>query len=181
MRAAARPLLLLLPQLLPPPRLRHPLRSDACPSRRANCHPSRNPNSTACSPTSASASQRPIENGDCYPLSAMAGFEISRHDARMPNTGTTATVRELRENAISILTGDDAIDGITATTFRAGEKFMLCTSSAIPRRQRRGRRRRRRWQRRRRRRQRRRRWRWRAQSPPHAQDHRQARARGQGW
>jgi hypothetical protein len=62
-------------------------------------------------------------NGDCYPLSAMAGFEISRHDARMPKTGTTATVRELRDNAISILTGDEAIDGITATTFRAGEKL----------------------------------------------------------
>ena len=58
-------------------------------------------------------------NGDCYPLSAMAGFEISRHDARMPKTATTTTVRELRESALAILTGDDAVDGITATTFRA--------------------------------------------------------------
>ena len=47
-------------------------------------------------------------NGDCFPLSAMAGFEITASAARMPKASTTATVRELRESAISILTGDEA-------------------------------------------------------------------------
>ena len=62
-------------------------------------------------------------DGDCYPLSAMAGFEITPSAARSPKAATTAAVRELRESAIAILTGDDAVDGITATTFRAGEKL----------------------------------------------------------
>ena len=64
-----------------------------------------------------------LGNGDCYPLSVMAGFEISASAARNPKAATTALVRKLRDNAISILTGDEAIDGITATTFRAGEKL----------------------------------------------------------
>jgi hypothetical protein len=62
-----------------------------------------------------------LGNGDCYPLSAMAGFEITASAARNPKAATTAIVRELRESSIAILTGDDPIDGIEASVFRVEE------------------------------------------------------------
>ena len=60
-------------------------------------------------------------NGDCYPLSVMAGFEIAATAARQPTTATTTSVRETREGSIGLLAGDDDLDGIEATVFRAGE------------------------------------------------------------
>ena len=65
-------------------------------------------------------------NGDCYPLSAMAGFEISATTARQPRAGTTASVLEVREGAIGILAGDAAVDGIAAAVFRDGEDARAC-------------------------------------------------------
>ena len=62
-------------------------------------------------------------NGDCYPLSAMAGFEISVTAAKVPTATTTATVRQARQGAIGLLSGNDAIDGIEASVFRAGEQL----------------------------------------------------------
>ena len=62
-------------------------------------------------------------NGDCFPLSAMAGFEISATAARQPRAGTTASVREVREGGVGVLVGDAAVDGIDAAIFRAGEKL----------------------------------------------------------
>ena len=55
--------------------------------------------------------------GDCYPLSVMAGFEITAKAAREPTAVTTASVREMREGSIGLLAGDDPIDGI-AVAFR---------------------------------------------------------------
>ena len=69
-------------------------------------------------------------NGDCYPLSAMAGFEISATAARQPRAGTTAFVHEVRAGAIGILAGDAAIDGIDATVFRGGELLPLDAAAA---------------------------------------------------
>ena len=60
-------------------------------------------------------------NGDCFPLSAMAGFEISVPAAQQPRVATTATVRATREGSVDILAGDAAVDGVDALVFRAGE------------------------------------------------------------
>ena len=63
------------------------------------------------------------KNGDCFPLSAMAGFEITAAAARKPTAATTAKVRQVREDAIDRLAGDAAIGGIDAAVFRAGERL----------------------------------------------------------
>ena len=60
-------------------------------------------------------------NGDCYVLSAMAGFEISSAAARVPKAAATKSVRAAREGAIGILTGDAAVDGIDAAVLRNSE------------------------------------------------------------
>ena len=70
-------------------------------------------------------------NGDCYPLSVMAGFEITAKAARKPTESTTASVRETREGSISMLAGDDPIDGIEATVFRAGEGLPDAAADAL--------------------------------------------------
>eukprot|EP00966_Prymnesium_polylepis_P305197 7052907-Prymnesium_polylepis.1 len=61
--------------------------------------------------------------GDCFPLSAMAGFEITAAAARNPTPATTAKVRQVREDSIDRLAGNAAIDGIDAAVFRAGERL----------------------------------------------------------
>ena len=70
-------------------------------------------------------------NGDCYPLSVMAGFEISAAAARQPKAGTTARVIEVREGAVGILTGDVAIDGIGCAVFREGEDLPSDSTAAL--------------------------------------------------
>ena len=62
-------------------------------------------------------------NGDCFPLSAMAGFEITATAARKPTPATTANVCQVRENGVNRLAGDAPIDGINAAAFRAGERL----------------------------------------------------------
>ena len=69
-------------------------------------------------------------NGDCYPLSTMAGFEISATAARQPRAGTTASVRQVREAAVGILAGDAAVDGIDAAVFRDGEGLPVDADAA---------------------------------------------------
>jgi len=69
--------------------------------------------------------------GDCYPLSVMAGFEITAKAAREPTAVTTASVREMREGSIGLLAGDDPIDGIEATVFRAGERLPEDAADAL--------------------------------------------------
>eukprot|EP00966_Prymnesium_polylepis_P334485 7389864-Prymnesium_polylepis.1 len=62
-------------------------------------------------------------NGDCYPMSVMAGFEISATAAKQPTAATTEAVRGVREGAVGILAGEAAVDGIDAVVFRAGERL----------------------------------------------------------
>ena len=69
-------------------------------------------------------------NGDCYPLSAMAGFEISATAARQPRAGTTASVHQVREAAVGILAGDAVVDGIDAAVFRDGERLPVAADAA---------------------------------------------------
>ena len=71
------------------------------------------------------------DNGDCFPLSAMAGFEISAAQARAPNSQTTDASRIVREGAIGLLTDDNPIDGIDAAVFRAGEKLPVSSDDAL--------------------------------------------------
>eukprot|EP00966_Prymnesium_polylepis_P132541 3064038-Prymnesium_polylepis.1 len=51
----------------------------------------------------------------------MAGFEITAAAARKPTPATTAKVRQVREDAVDMLTGDAAAGGINADVFRTGE------------------------------------------------------------
>ena len=60
-------------------------------------------------------------NGDCFPLSAMAGFEIAKSAAVQPKAATTAAVRLVRGGAIDRVVGDNPIGGIDIATFRVAE------------------------------------------------------------
>ena len=62
------------------------------------------------------------KNGDCYPLSAMAGFEIPAYAARNPTAQTTARVRQLRQGSIELLVAD-TVGGIDSAVFLASEKL----------------------------------------------------------
>ena len=69
-------------------------------------------------------------NGDCYPLSAMAGFEISASAARAPRASTTAAVREVRKGAVALLTGGDPVGGIDAYVVRESERIPAAPEAA---------------------------------------------------
>ena len=69
-------------------------------------------------------------NGDCYPLSAMAGFEISASAARAPRASATAAVREVRKGAVTLLTGGDPIGGIGAHVVRESELIPAAPEAA---------------------------------------------------
>ena len=60
-------------------------------------------------------------NGDCFALSAMAGFEITKSAAIQPKPATTAAVRLVRGGAIDRVAGDNPIGGINIATFRIEE------------------------------------------------------------
>ena len=45
-------------------------------------------------------------NGDCLPLSAMAGFEISRDEALSPTKEAVADVLSLRNRAVELVTSE---------------------------------------------------------------------------
>jgi len=62
-------------------------------------------------------------DGDCYPLSVMAGFEIAAEEACQPTADTTTMVRRAREGSVGLLAGDDPLDGIEAAVFRTGERL----------------------------------------------------------
>tara|TARA_B110001450_G_C17636734_1_gene487502 strand:+ start:115 stop:1803 length:1689 start_codon:yes stop_codon:yes gene_type:complete len=61
-------------------------------------------------------------NGDCYPLSAMAGFEIpDLADVAAPTWRTMETVRKARIAAVDLVTGDSPIGGIDPAVVRKNE------------------------------------------------------------
>jgi hypothetical protein len=47
------------------------------------------------------------ENGDCFPLSSMCGFELTADEVEVPDADTTEAVRVARGTAVEILVGDD--------------------------------------------------------------------------
>ena len=69
-------------------------------------------------------------NGDCYPLSAMAGKEITVQEARDPSPPTKELVRQVRERAVGLVTSPEGMGGIDAATFRAGELLPAGTQAA---------------------------------------------------
>ena len=69
------------------------------------------------------------KNGDCYPLSVMAGFEIPAYAARNPTAQTTARVRQLRHDSIELLVAD-TVGGIDAAVFLASEKLPVDAHAA---------------------------------------------------
>jgi hypothetical protein len=61
-------------------------------------------------------------NGDCFPLSAMAGFEIpDLADVAAPTARTLETVKKARIAAVDLVTGDAPIGGIEAAIVRENE------------------------------------------------------------
>ena len=61
-------------------------------------------------------------NGDCWPLSSMAGYELTAQEARMPGTAACASVQKVRGKAIDLVAGTKAIaKGVPAQVFRAEE------------------------------------------------------------
>ena len=61
------------------------------------------------------------ENGDCFPLSSMCGFELTADKVEAPDADTTEAVRVSRDASVGILVGDDPIGGIAASTLRKEE------------------------------------------------------------
>merc|ERR1712187_895299 len=62
-------------------------------------------------------------NGDCFPLSQGAGFEMTVKEAESPNQETQLRVVEVRNAAIDLVTGDKPIGGVSAGTVRALESL----------------------------------------------------------
>jgi hypothetical protein len=61
-------------------------------------------------------------NGDCFPLSAMAGFEITDlANVAAPTVHTIETVTKARIAAVDLVTGDSPIGGIDAAVVRENE------------------------------------------------------------
>lgn len=61
-------------------------------------------------------------NGDCFPLSAMAGFEIpDLANVAAPTVHTIETVTKARIAAVDLVTGDSPIGGIDAAVVRENE------------------------------------------------------------
>ena len=61
------------------------------------------------------------EDGDCFPLSSMCGFELTADKVEAPDADTTEAVRVARDASVEILVGDDPISGIAASTLRKEE------------------------------------------------------------
>ena len=71
------------------------------------------------------------QNGDCAPLSICAGHEITPSQAANPSSATTEAVRVLRNDAVGIVAGTQAIaTGIPASVFREGEDLPNSTCAA---------------------------------------------------
>ena len=72
-------------------------------------------------------------NGDCYPLAAMAGFEITASEAANPSEATTELVRTTRVAATNTVCGTAPIGGIEAKTLRREEPSIKVTPVAAMR------------------------------------------------
>eukprot|EP00966_Prymnesium_polylepis_P250537 5793565-Prymnesium_polylepis.1 len=67
-------------------------------------------------------------NGDCAPLSICAGHEITPAQAANPSPATTEAMRVLRNEAVQLVAGTDAIAaGIPASVFREAEGLPKAT------------------------------------------------------
>ena len=69
-------------------------------------------------------------NGDCAPLSISAGHEITPAQAANPSPATTEAIRVLRNEAVQLVAGTDAIAGIPASVFREAEGLPKATGAA---------------------------------------------------
>eukprot|EP00966_Prymnesium_polylepis_P020582 473501-Prymnesium_polylepis.1 len=62
-------------------------------------------------------------DGDCFPLAAMAGFEITAAKAARPDPATLSLVKEKRDAAIDLVAGKGVVAGVSGAAFRAREKL----------------------------------------------------------
>ena len=61
--------------------------------------------------------------GDCFPLSAAGGFELTADQCAHPDTAAVEHVRTTRNGAIDLVAGAGAVGGIDASVFRNEEKL----------------------------------------------------------
>ena len=73
-----------------------------------------------------------LGNGDCFPLSSMAGFEITPSEAANPSASTTEIIRLARVEAIDTLCGHGKIGGIEAKTVRREESIKVTAVVLLP-------------------------------------------------
>eukprot|EP00966_Prymnesium_polylepis_P100512 2327614-Prymnesium_polylepis.1 len=61
--------------------------------------------------------------GDCFPLSAAAGFELTADQCAHPDAAAEEHVHTTRNGAIDLVAGTGAVGGIDASVFRGEEKL----------------------------------------------------------
>ena len=71
------------------------------------------------------------EEGDCYPLASMCGFELSADQVATPSADTTEIVRVARNDAVDIIAGTGAIGGITSAIVRIEEGMLVETPAGF--------------------------------------------------
>ena len=59
--------------------------------------------------------------GDCFPLSAMCGFELTADKVAAPNGDATETVRLARVGSVDAVAGEGELGGVAAATVRGEE------------------------------------------------------------
>lgn len=74
---------------------------------------------------------QPVEaKGDCFPLSAMCGFELSAQQVAAPDEAARATLRAVRESAVDRIALAKDIDGVEAGVVRSAEALPKSTAAA---------------------------------------------------
>ena len=72
-----------------------------------------------------------LGEGDCFPLSAMAGFELSETEARDPSASSLDVMTKRVQQAAAKLAGDEQIDGVQAAGMRAQERLPRGAEAAL--------------------------------------------------
>jgi len=62
-----------------------------------------------------------LGEGDCFILSVLAGFEITKEEAACPTPATIEKVQQVREDAVEMIVSNEPIDGIPAADVRKME------------------------------------------------------------
>jgi hypothetical protein len=69
-------------------------------------------------------------NGDCAPLSILAGHELSAQEAALPSAATTERVLHVRTSAVNLIAGTATLGGIPSATVRDQEGLPKASGAA---------------------------------------------------